>query len=212
MSHITFLSPANVTTLTAECRALISNLTIEIIDENLIQKTSGSDTLFMGRYDNWNSTPQGTPKIRKIDTDGVETILFSDEYAIDFAAGEVTLLAGSGTDVVRADYFYSPLNDTLLEELLSIAIKEIEQLVHRKIDDSSINRAYVAVICKRFYTNILKNLLIESRNFFSVAVGDRQIGKEQIPTTLLAIKESNEAEVIMEINQLRNWNLTDRFE
>ena len=212
MPHITFLSPSNVSALTSECRALISNLTVEIIDEDLMQKTSGNDTIFMGRYNNWKTDPQGTPKIRKI-ANGIETVLFSTaDYTVDFASGEVTLIAGAGTDTIRADYFYSPLNDTLLEELLAIAIKEIEQLVHRKIDDNSINRAYVAVICKRFYTNILKNLLIESRNFFSVAVGDRQIGKEQIPTTLLAIKESNEAEVIMEINQLRNWNLTNRFE
>ncbi len=211
MPHITFLSPSNVSALTAECRALISNLTIEIIDENLIQKTSGDDTIFMGRYDNWNSTPQGTPKVRKIDTNGVETVLFSNEYVIDFAAGEIELNAGAGTDVVRADYFYSPLNDTLLEELLAISIKEIEVLVHRRIDDNSIDRAYTAAICKRFYTNILKNLMIESRNFFSVSVGSRTISKEQIPAQLEAIKKQNEEDLLPGINQLRYWNQTNRF-
>ena len=211
MPHITFLSPSNVSALTAECRALISNLNIEIIEEDLIQKVSGDDTVFMGRYDNWNSTPQRTPKIRQIDTNGVETILFSTDYVIDFSAGEITLNSGAGTDVVRADYFYTPLNDTLLERLLSIAIKEVEVLVHRKIDDNNILRDYQAAVCKRFYTNILKNLMIESRNFFSVSVGDRTINKEQIPGQLEVMKKSNEEDLMIEINQLRYWNQTNRF-
>lgn len=211
MPHITFLSPSNVSALTAECRALISNLNIEIIDEDLIQKVSGDDKIFIGRYDNWNSIPQGTPRIRKIDSNGVETVLFASEYVIDFAAGEVTILAGVGTDVVRADYFYSPLNDTLLERLLSIAIKEIEVLIHRPVDDNNVLRDYKAAICKRFYTNILKNLMIESRNFFAVSVGDRTISKEQIPAQLEVMKKSNEEDLLLEINQLRYWNKTDRF-
>lgn len=212
MAHITFLSPTNVSALTAECRALLSNLTIEIIDEDLMQKTSGNDTIFMGRYKNWQSIPQGTPKIRKIDTNGVETVLFSSsDYTVDFAAGEITLTSGAGTDTVRADYFYGPLSDSLLEDLLAIAVKEVEVLIHRPIDDSNVVRDYQAPICKRFYTNVIKNLMIEARNFFAVAIGERTISKEQIVGQLTSIKEQNEVELMLEINQLRNWNQTQRF-
>lgn len=211
MADIVFLSPATVSTLTAECKSLLSNLTVEIIDEDLTQKSSGVDTLFFGRFDKWLAAP--SPKIRKIDTSGVETVLFNgSDYTIDLSAGEVTLTSGAGTDTVRADYFYAPLNDTLLERLLSIAIKEVSVLIHRPIDELNILTDYKSVVCKRLYTNVLKNLLIESRNFFSVAVGDRQIGKEQIPAQLQTMREANEVELMLEINQLRYWNKTNRLQ
>lgn len=212
MSDIIFLSPSNVSLLTAECKALLSNLWVEIIDEDLQQKTSGNDTVFFGRYNNWLAAPQGTPKIRRIDTDGNETVLFSgSDYTIDLAAGEVTLSSGAGTDIIRADYFYAPLNDTLLERLLAIAVKEVEVLIHRTIDDNNIIRDYKSAVCKRFYSNVLKNLLIESRNFFSVSVGDRTIGREQIVSHLKEIKAQNEEDLMLEVNQLRHFNKSNRF-
>ena len=211
MPHTTFLSPATISTLTTECKTLLTNLTVEIIDENLMQKASGDDTIFVGRYDVWKVTP--IPKIRRIDTDGIETVLFSGtDYTLDLNAGEVTLTSGAGTNVIRADYFYQPLNDAILEQLLGIAVKEISVLIHRPIDDTNILTDYQAPVCKRLYTNVLKNLLIESRNFFTVAVGDRQISKEQITAQLEAMRQSNEAELMLEINQLRNWNQTNRMQ
>lgn len=210
MPDIVFLSPSTVLALTAECKALISNLTVEIIDENLLQKSSGDDKLFFGRFSGWESAP--LPKIRRIDTNGAETVLFNgDDYVIDFAAGEVTLTASVGTDVIRADYFYAPLNDTLLERLLSIAVKEVSVLVYRPIDESNVLKDYRAAVCKRLYTNVLKNLMIEARNFFAVQIGERSISKEQIPAQLEKIKEQNEKDLSLEINQLRNWNQTNRF-
>jgi len=213
MPDIVFLSPSTISTLTAECRALLSNLTVEIIDENLMQLSAGNDKVFMGRYNGWESTPQGTPKIRRIDTDGTETVLFNgSDYTIDFPAGEVTLATGAGTDIIRADYFYAPLNDTLLERLLAIAVKEVSVLIHRPIDDTNVLTDYRAAVCKRLYTNVLKNLMIEARNFFSVQIGERSISKEQIPAQLEKIKKSNEEDLLLELNQLRNWNQTKRFE
>lgn len=210
MPDIVFLSPATISALTTECKALLTNLTVEIIDEDLIQKTSGDDTLFIGRFNLWEATP--LPKIRSIDTSGTETVLFSGtDYTLDLAAGEVTLTTGAGTNIIRADYFYNPLSDALLETLLGIAAKEVSVLIHRPIDNTNILTDYQAVVCKRLYTNVLKNLLIESRNFFAVAVGDRTISKEQIPATLQAMREANEVELMLEINQLRNWNKTQRF-
>jgi len=211
MPNITFLTPTTVSALSAECKALLSNLTVEIIDEDLLQESTGDDKIFFARFDGWQAVP--APKIRTIDTDGIETVLFAtSDYVIDLAGGKVTLTAGAGTDKVRVDYFYAPLNDTLLERLLAIAIKEIEVLIHRKIDDNNILRDYKAVVCKRFYTNVIKNLLIESRNFFAVAISDRTISKEQISAQLEAMRQSNEAEVLLEVNQLRNWNQTNRMQ
>lgn len=213
MPDIVFLSSATVSALTAECKALLSNLTVEIIDENLMQLSAGNDKVFMGRYNGWESTPQGTPKIRRIDTDGAETVLFNgSDYVIDFPAGEVTLTTGVGTDIIRADYFYAPLNDTLLERLLSIAVKEVSVLIHRPINETNILNDYRAAVCKRLYTNVIKNLLIEARNFFAVAISDRTISKEQITAQLEAMRQSNEAELLLEINQLRNWNQTNRMQ
>lgn len=211
MPDIVFLSPSTISTLTAECKALLSNLTVEIIDEDLMQKSSGDDTVFVGRFDNWESQP--LPKIRKIDTSGVETVLFTGaDYVIDFSAGEVTLTLGAGTSVIRADYFYAPLNDTLLERLLSIAVKEIAVLIHRPINESNVLTDYKAAVCKRLYTNVLKNLMVEARNFFSVQIGERSISKDQIPAQLEKIKEQNEKDLLLEITQLRDWNQTKRFE
>lgn len=211
MPNITFLTPTTVSALSAECKALLSNLTVEIIDEDLLQKDTLDDTIFFARFDGWQAVP--APKIRLSDTDGIETVLFNtSDYTLDLSGGQVTLATGAGTSKVRADYFYAPLNDTLLERLLAIAIKEIEVLIQRPIDDNNILRDYKAVVCKRFYTNVLKNLLIESRNFFAVAISDRTINKEQIPAQLQAIREANEVEVMLEVNQLRNWNQTNRMQ
>jgi len=135
MPDIVFLSSSTVSALTAECKALLSNLSVEIIDEDLMQKSASDEKVFMGRYDTWLAAPQGTPKIRRINTSGDETVLFTgSDYAVDFSAGEITLTVDAGTDTIRADYFYQPLNDTLLERLLKIAVKEVSVLIHRPID------------------------------------------------------------------------------
>ena len=211
MPDIVFLSSSTVSALTAECKAMLSNLTVEIIDEDLMQKSPGDDKLFTGRFDKWQSNP--LPKIRSIDTSGVETVLFSGaDYIVDFSAGEVALTSGAGTDTIRADYFYAPLNDTLLERLLTIAVKEVSVLIHRPINEANILTDYEAAVCKRLYTNVLKNLMVEARNFFTVQIGERSINKDQIVEHLDKIKKQNEEDLLLEINQLREWNKTNRFE
>lgn len=205
-----FLAPSTVSALTAECKALLSNLSVEIVDEDLCPESSGSTT-YVGRYDYWLAYP--VPKIRKIGTDGVETLLFvGTDYTLDLAAGQIVLgSAPAAGEVIRADYFYAPLNDTILERLLSIAVKEIEVLIHRSIDDTNILRDYKAAVCKRLYTNVLKNLLIEARNFFSFSAGGRSLSKGEIVGHLSSMVRENEDELILEIRQLRDWNKTERF-
>lgn len=211
MSDIVYLSPSTVALLDAECKTLLSGLCVEIIEEDMISKDCG-DTIFKGRYRTWLTTPR--PKIRKIDSSGVETILCDPaDMSIDYNSGEVTLTSALAADeILRADYFYSPMNDAQLEELLQLAIKEVSVLIHRPIDENAIVNDYKGVVCKRLYTNVLKNLIVEARNFFTVSVGDRTINKDQIPGHLEAMKKSNEEDLLLEIKQLRDWNRTNRFE
>lgn len=209
MSDIVFLSPSTVSALTTECKALLTGLCVEIIEEDLERKASGSD-IYVSRNRTWLPTPKS--RIRLVDSSGVETLLFEGpNYSLDLPSGEVTLVS-STTDIVRADYFFQPLSDTLLESLLATAIKEVEVLIHRPIDDNNILRDYKAAVCKRLYTNVVKNLTLEARNFFSIGVGDRIINKEQIPGHLQAMWQANEIDLMKEITQLRDWNQTNRFE
>lgn len=209
MGHITFLSPATISALTTECKAMLTGLCVEIIEEDLDRKTSGSD-IYVSKNRAWLSTPKS--RIRLVDSAGIETLLFEGpDYSLDLDAGEVTLVS-STTDIVRADYFYQPLTDTILERLLAQSIKEVEVLIHRPIDDNNILRDYQAPVCKRLYTNVVKNLVLEARNFFSIGVGDRIINKEQIPGHLQAMWQVNEEDLMKEVTQLRDWNRTKRFE
>ncbi len=210
MPHVTFLSPATISALTAECKAFLEGLSVEIIEEDLTPTTTGSNTIFKSRFRNWLVNP--VSRIRKIDTDSVETLLFEGtDYTLDLASGTVTLTATT-TDTIRADYFFQPLSDAILEQLLGIAVKEVEVLIHRPIDDSNILRDYQAPVCKRLYTNVVKTLTLEARNFFAIGVGDRIISKEQIPGHLQGMWQANEIDLMKEITQLRDWNQTKRFE
>lgn len=209
MPDIVFLSPSTVSALTAECKAMLTGLFIEIIEEDLDRKASGSD-IYVSKNRTWLADPKS--RIRLIDSSAVETLLFEGpDYSLDLASGEVTLVS-STTDIVRADYFYQPLNDTLLERLLATSIKEVQVLIHRPIDDNNILRDYKAAVCKRLYTNVVKNLALEARNFFSIGVGDRIISTDQIQGHLQGMWQANEIDLMKEITQLRDWNQTKRFE
>ena len=209
MSDITFLSPSTISLLTPECLALLSSLHIEIIDEDLRQKVSGGTTYF-ARWRNWKSEPK--PKIRKIAPTGVETILYDTvDYTTDLAAGEITLGAVT-TDIVRADYFYGPLNDTLIERLMSQSVKEVSVLIARDINPLSIPTDYHAAVCKRLFTNVLKNLMIEARDYFAVSVAGRSISKEQVPAHFDLTIKQNETQLQQELNYLRYFNKTARLE
>jgi len=209
MSDITFLSPATVSALTPECLALLSSLHVEIIDEDLEPEIAGSQT-YVARWKNWLATPR--PRVRKINTTtGVETLLFTTaDYTIDFAAGQITLTAPT-TDIIRIDYFYQPLNNTLLERLLATSVKEVSVLIGRPIDANNIHIDYQAAICKRLYTNILKNLMIETRDFFALGVAGRSVSTDQVPSHFDMIIKQNEAQLLSDLNFLRYYNKTNRF-
>lgn len=210
MAGIVYLSPSSTSPLTPECRALLTGLSVEILDEDLRLKAAGGSTYF-ARYRNWLPEPQ--PRIRRISPTGAEAFLFADgtDYTIDYAAGEVTL-ASPTTDIVRVDYFFSPLNDTLLERLMAASVSEVSVLIARPIDPLNIHPAYRTVVCKRLYTNVLKNLLVEARSYFAVSVAGRSISKDNIPSNIDLIIKENETQLQAELNWLRHFNTTKRLE
>lgn len=213
MSDIIYLSPSLVSLLTPECKTLLSSLYVEIIDETVDRKSAASQLIYKARYQNWLSEPR--QRIRKIDlTTGIETLLFEGtDYTLAREAGEMTLASPLSANVIlRADYFFTPLNDAVLESLLQTCAGEISNLIGRPIDPLNINDAYHPAICKRLYTNVLKNLMVATREYFAVSVAGRSISKDQVPTHFDAIIKQNETQLTDELNWLRNFNLTKRFE
>jgi len=211
MSDVIFLSPSTISLLTPECLALLVGLQIEVVDEDLRQKTTGGTTYF-GKYRTWKAEPKA--RVRKVNPiTGVETLLFADgtDYTLDLIAGEVELSTIT-TDTVRADYFFSPLNDVLIERLMQESVQEVSNLIGRVIDPLAIPDQYHPVICKRLYTNVLKTMQIEYHDFFSISIGGVNISKDNVPKNTDAIIKQNEVQVMEEINALRLWNTTSRFE
>ena len=210
MADTIYLSPSLTSVLTPECKALLSGLGVEILDEDLRPKTAAG-TVYVARYRNWLPEPQ--PRIRRIAPTGAETVLLTDgtAYTVDYAAGVITLVSPT-TDLVRADYFFSPLNDALLERLMAASVSEVSVLIARPIDPLDIHPAYRAAVCKRLYTNVLKNLLIEARNYFAVSVAGRSISKDHIPSNIDLMIKENETQLQAELNWLRHFNTTKRLE
>ena len=196
--------------LLPECSAgLVSSLHVEIIDEDLDVQEDGG-TIYLARNKNLLQEPK--VRVRTISpTTGVETLLFETaDYTVNHVAGEVTL-AASTPDIVRVDYFYKPLDDAALSNLLAQCLNEIAVLIHRKIDENSIPADYKPAICKRFYTNVLKNLMMETRDYFAIGIAGRSISKDQVPAHFELTIKTNEAQLQNDINQLRNWNQTNRL-
>jgi len=197
-------------TLLPECsRGLMNNLGVEIIDEDLDLKESGG-SIYVTRNRSLVFIPQ--LRVRKINlTTGVETFLFpGTDYTVDETIGEITLTSPT-SDLVRADYFYEPLDGAVQDNLLALSIKEISVLIHRPINAENIPADYTPAICRRFTTNVLRTLQVEARDFFSISIAGRSISKDNIVTAFDAIIKDNEATLLQQLNQLRHWNTTSRL-
>jgi len=198
--------------LITECRAsILSDVGVEIIDEDLRQQDSGDNLLYESKFNDWQAEPK--PRIRIISSGGVETRLFeTTDYTLNLPDGEVTLVAPlTAGDVLRADYFFMPLSDAVLLNIFGDSLKEVSVLIHRLVDSADIHQDYQPAICKRAYTNVLKTLLVESRNFFSLSVAGRSINKADIPKNIDLIIKMNEAQLLQDLNQLRYFNKTNRL-
>lgn len=200
--------PMNITQLALHCKAqLLSMLYVRIIGEDL--RPNADNKVFVAKYNNWKDNP--APRVTTISSLGVETVKFEGtDYTVSHTGGTVTF-ATATTDIVRADYMYFPFTEQQLSRFGLQALREISVLIYRPINPDCIHFDYAAAICKRIYTLVLKALLLEARNYFSVSVGGRSINKTNIVGQLNVIIEQNETQLQDEINVLRTFNKTNRI-
>jgi len=199
--------PMNVTQLAMHCKTqLLSMLFVRIVGEDLRPNVDGK--IFTAKHSDWNENPK--PKITAVNDLGVETLKFDiADYAVSFTGGTVTFPT-STTDIIRADYNYFPFTDQQLSRFSLQALREISVLIYRPIDVNCIHFDYAAAICKRIYTLVLKALMVEARDYFSVSVGGRSVNKTNIVGQLNTIIDQNEVQLQAEINVLRTFNKTNR--
>ena len=53
---------------------------------------------------------------------------------------------------------------------------------------------------------------VEYHDYYSISVGGVNISKDNVPKNTDAIIKQNEVQVMEEVNALRLWNMTSRFE
>ena len=220
MSDIVFLDPsqaipADVTTLMQLCKdVLLTKLSCRVVDEQLCP-IDNTNEVFDSKNVNW--ILPATPKIFKGDNSGgggcgAGSLLFSPaDYTVDLLGGRVTLVTPLATDeTLTASYNFFPFTDPQLAEIVKSTIVEISTLIYRPITFLNIPMDYRPVICQRLYTNVLKSLILEAREYFSVTVAGRTINKSNIVAQINAIITQNEIQVISTISILRHYNKTNR--
>ena len=207
-----YLNPSNspLSSLGPDLRKRLGCLTGNVIDEDL--SVRDAYITYQSENRSWLDFP--IPRVRKIDVDGIETLLVpTTDYTLNLLTGEVTLaVAVTADDTVRADYDFNIFTDDDLTDLLEQSVQEIKVLIHRDFNPVSIPSDYKEAILKRAYTNAFRCLVQPTYNFFSVNVGGRAIDKGNLVDTMQKIITMNEEILQKEINDLRNFNQTDRFE
>lgn len=220
MSDVIFLNPSiaipgDVATLTQLCKdVLLTKLSCRVVDEQLCP-IDNTNTTFDSLNLNW--ILPSTPKIFKNDNSvsggcGTGTLLFSPAgYSVDLLGGRVTLVTPLvDPETLTASYNFFPFTDPQLVEMVKSTIAEISTLIYRPIPLNAIPVDYRPVICKRLYTNVLKSLILEAREFFSVTVAGRTINKSNIVAQINTIIDQNERQVLADLNILRHYNKTNR--
>lgn len=201
-------SPLNV--LVEDLRKRLHCLHLNVVDEDFAVLDAYLN--YQAESKQWLDFP--TPRIRKIDSTGLETLLEpTTDYTLDLDEGTVTLVvAADPTDVIRGDYSFNVFTDDELLDFLTQSAREVNVLVHRKIDTATIHEDYKEAILKRAFTNAFKCLIEPTFNFYSVTVGGRQIDKTMLVDTIKKIMDENEGLLDKEIAALRNYNQTNRFQ
>lgn len=203
--------PQNITQLALHCKTqLLSMLYVRIVEEDL--RPSADNKTFTAKHSNWLDNPK--PRVIAINSLGVETLKFEGtgaaDYAISDTGGTITFVTAT-TDLIRADYVYFPFTEQQLARFGIQSLRELSVLIYRPINANCIHYDYAVAICKRIYTNVLKALLLEARDYFSVSVGGRSINKTNVVGQLNAIIEQNEVQFQAEVNVLRTFNKTNRI-
>jgi hypothetical protein len=200
----------NLSSLLPSLKSRLRDLTIGIKDEDLVPASALPSTTFKSRHKNWKSFP--VPLIRKIDAAGIETLLHSPaDYSLNLTDGEVTLTSAT-SDIIRASYNFDPVADSELMDELESARKEVSTLVFRTIDPLDVHESYSEAITKRAYTNVLKKLVVDARDFYSISIAGRSINKDSIVQHYNQIIEQNEKQLLSELNILRYYNTSRRLD
>ena len=197
----------NETGLAVILKERLGKLTFEILDEDLV----ANDTVYK-RYNSVNTNWVASPpeRVRWIDSNGVENLAAIADYTVNLAGGYITFTtAKDNTDVVRVDYSFFPFSDAQLLSIVQSARKQLQVLLFRPVDATVIPEAYQEVVLKRCYTIALREMQFPTIKYFSISVGGRSISKENQLVMINSMIESNEKELLQEINAVRYFDRTN---
>lgn len=206
----TFISTDSSILLPKCSQSFLSHLCASVIDLDLSPSEAGG-TVYITGFTNLLQDP--AVRVRTVDpSTGVETLLFiGTDYTVNHVAGEITLVVAT-TDIVRVDFSYKPLSDTELDVLFDLSISEVGVLIRRPIDVDNIPVEYETAICLQFTMNVLKTLMIETRDFFSISVAGKSVSKTDIPKTFDLLIKTYHEQFMLLVRQLRQWNTSARLE
>jgi hypothetical protein len=211
-----YLTPSGspLVSLVPELRHRLHCLRLNMIDEDLTVVTPY--TVYQAEHRQWESFPK--PRVRRIDVEGFESSLVEGtDFSIDYVNGRITLTLpllhlATADDSIRVDYTFDVFSDAQLEGFLIESAREIKVAIHRGIELTAIPDDYKEAILKRAYTNAFKCLIEQTFTFFNVTVMGRTVDKAMLVDTIKKIIETNEEILQKEINNLINFNQTQRFE
>jgi hypothetical protein len=210
-----YLTPSNspISSLTPELRKRLHCLKLNVMDEDLtVTATVVPYTVYQAENKQWETFPK--PRVRQVDENGFESNLVeTTNFTVDYVNGTVTLvLAVTANDSIRVDYTFDVFTDADLTEFVTQSAREIKVLLHRGLDTSNIPDDYKEAILKRAFTNAFKCLMEPTFNFFNASVGGRTVDKGMLVDSIQKIIANNEELLTKEINSLRNYNQTNRFD
>lgn len=188
-------------------KARMSKFVLSAVNEILV----AHDTDYK-RYDsqnpNWVVFP--AENIRVVGLTGVETHIFPTDYNITLVSGYITFtVARLSTDVIKADYSKIPFSDADLTSILESALKQIRVLGFHTIDATNFTENYSEAILKKAYTIALRELQFPTTKYFALSIAGRSIDKSTQTTQINLMIESNEKELLQDINAIRYFDKTN---
>lgn len=197
----------NETELSVILKERLSKLTFDIVDEDLTAIDTNYRT-YKSVNLNWVASPP--ERIRWIDSNAIENSVLPSEYSVDVTNGRITFTtARNNSDVVRADYSFFPFTDAQLLSITQAARKQVQVLIWREIDWNIIHANYQEAVLKKCYTIALRELQFPTIKYFSISIAGRSISKENQVTMIGTLIDSNEKELLSDINALRYFDKTN---
>ena len=184
----------------------LNDLSYRIVDEDLVP-SSHSYVQFNSQHKLWLGFPP--ERVRKIDSNAVETLYFPADYTLSVINGTVSLNTPvTSTDVIRADYSFFPFTDEDLMDKLNAGKQQVQVLTFHTIPDN-FNIDYSEAILKKSYVDLLRAMQFPTTKYFSVSVGGRTMDKSTQVTNMNAMIESIEKDLLLLVNSLRYYNKTN---